>query len=317
MATDEKRMQLRGLHHVTAICRDAERTIAFYRDLMGLAVVHDGPSDDDPESRHVWFGAQDGRAGMLVSFMQYPELPTGVVGIGSTHHFAFMVDSAEEQEAWRDYLRGQGVECTDVFDRGAFRSIYIRDPDGHIVEIATSGPGFPTGGPKLLLHKAGTLPPVPASPGLLRGPAHARHCERVHRRDLRDVTAQATGQRAALAVGHRTNGLRLRHGNRSEEPSAARAAPPVLAQQQVGDRHALGLPRALEHDVPDSRLPLRDLPLELSPRQAHTIRLGKCAHVLRRRGRRCCVHGTSPLPAIPAGMVVICVCHPAPGTRRR
>ena len=147
MATEEKRMQLRGLHHVTAICRDPERTIAFYRDLMGLAVVHDGPSDDDPDSRHVWFGAQDGRAGMLVSFMSYPELPKGVVGVGSTHHFAFMVESAEEQEAWRDYLRGQGVECTDVFDRGAFRSIYIRDPDGHIVEIATAGPGFAAGGP--------------------------------------------------------------------------------------------------------------------------------------------------------------------------
>ena len=84
---------------------------------------------------------------MLVSFMHYPELPTGVVGVGSTHHFAFVVDSPEEQEAWRDYLRGQGVECTDVFDRGAFRSIYLRDPDGHIVEIATSGPGFPAGGP--------------------------------------------------------------------------------------------------------------------------------------------------------------------------
>src|SRR5215208_2684273 len=116
MATDEKRMQLRGLHHVTAICRDPERTIAFYRDLMGLAIVHDGPSDDDPDSRHIWFGAQDGRAGMLVSFMTYPELP-------------------------------KGVECTDVFDRGAFRSIYSRDPDGHIVEIATSGPGFTAGGP--------------------------------------------------------------------------------------------------------------------------------------------------------------------------
>ena len=70
-----------------------------------------------------------------------------MVGVGSTHHFAFVVASAEEQEAWRDYLRGQGVECTDVFDRGAFRSIYLRDPDGHIVEIATNGPGFPAGGP--------------------------------------------------------------------------------------------------------------------------------------------------------------------------
>jgi catechol 2,3-dioxygenase-like lactoylglutathione lyase family enzyme len=35
---DEKRMQLRGLHHVTAICRDLERTIAFYRDVLGLEV---------------------------------------------------------------------------------------------------------------------------------------------------------------------------------------------------------------------------------------------------------------------------------------
>jgi len=144
---DGKRMQLRGLHHVTAISRDLERTIAFYRDLLGLAIVHDGPSDDDPQTRHVWFGAQAGSPGQLLSFMQYPELPQGVVGTGSTHHFALVVDSADEQEAWRDYLRGQGVECTDVFDRGAFRSIYLRDPDGHIVEIATNGPGFAAGGP--------------------------------------------------------------------------------------------------------------------------------------------------------------------------
>jgi hypothetical protein len=35
-----------------------------------------------------------------------------------------------------------------VFDRGAFRSIYLRDPDGHIIEIATRGPGFtPPGAP--------------------------------------------------------------------------------------------------------------------------------------------------------------------------
>ena len=147
MATEEKRMQLRGLHHVTAICRDPERTIAFYRDLMGLAIVHDGPSDDDPNTRHVWFGALHGGAGMLISFMQYPELPKGTVGTGSTHHFALIVDTADEQRAWIDYLRNHGVECTDIFDRGAFRSIYVRDPDGHIVEIATSGPGFPAGGP--------------------------------------------------------------------------------------------------------------------------------------------------------------------------
>jgi glyoxylase I family protein len=137
-------MRLRGLHHVTAICRDLERTIAFYRDTLGLPIVRDAASDDDPEARHVWF---DGGNGTFVSFMEYGTMPEGVVGIGSTHHFALSVDSRDEQEAWRDYLRQRGVACTEVLDRGAFHSIYLRDPDGHVVEIATRGPGLGAGGP--------------------------------------------------------------------------------------------------------------------------------------------------------------------------
>ena len=137
-------MRLRGLHHVTAISSDIERTIAFYRDTLGLPIVNDAVSDDDPDARHVWF---DGGDGSFLSFMEYPSLPEGVVGTGSTHHFALRVESGDEQEAWRDYLRERGVECTDVLNRGSFQSIYIRDPDGHVVEIATSGPGFGAGGP--------------------------------------------------------------------------------------------------------------------------------------------------------------------------
>src|SRR5262245_10745133 len=89
---DEKRMRLRGVQHVTAICKDLNRTIGLYRDVLGLGIVHDGPSDDDPSARHVWFGTADGS---LVSFMQYPQLPEGVVGVGSTHHFALRVDTLE------------------------------------------------------------------------------------------------------------------------------------------------------------------------------------------------------------------------------
>ena len=137
MADDERRMQLTGLHHLTLICSDMDRTIAFYRDVLGLGVVRDGPSDDDPDTRHVWFGAVDGTPGRLVSAMEYPDLPEGAVGRGSTHHFALAVESAEELAAWRGYLLEQEVECSDIFDRGGFRSLYVRDPDGHVVEIAT------------------------------------------------------------------------------------------------------------------------------------------------------------------------------------
>ena len=141
---EPQRMRLTGLHHVTAICRDLERTTAFYRDVLGLALVEQGVNDDDPGTRHFWFGDARGAPGTLITFMEYPQLPDGVIGAGSVHHVAFAVDSADEQLAWRDYLREQEVECTDVFDRGAFSSIYVRDPDGNIVEIATRGPGFGT-----------------------------------------------------------------------------------------------------------------------------------------------------------------------------
>jgi catechol 2,3-dioxygenase-like lactoylglutathione lyase family enzyme len=135
--SEGRRMRLTGLHHLTAICTDLDRTTAFYRDLLGLKLVREGASDDDPDARHFWFSTGDGQPGTLISFLEYPQLEQGVVGRGTVQHFALAVDSAVEQEAWRDYLRARGVDATDVFERGGFRSIYLRDPDGNIVEIAT------------------------------------------------------------------------------------------------------------------------------------------------------------------------------------
>ena len=106
-------------------------------DLLGLALVREGTNDDDPDARHFWFGDAAGSPGTLVSFLEYPQLDEGKVGRGSTHHLALAVETVEELAAWRDYLRHHGHDCTDVMDRGGFRSLYLRDPDGHILEIAS------------------------------------------------------------------------------------------------------------------------------------------------------------------------------------
>jgi len=129
-------MSLTGIHHVTLISRDLQRTTAFYRDLLGLSLVREQRSDDDPDARHFWFGDAEGTPGTLLSFLEYPQMPDGTVGAGSTHHIALGVGSAEEQVAWRDHLRSRGVPCTEVLERELSRSIYVRDPDGHILEIA-------------------------------------------------------------------------------------------------------------------------------------------------------------------------------------
>jgi glyoxalase family protein len=134
---EPRRMRLTGLHHVTLISGDLERTTAFYRDVLGLTLVREAANDDDPGARHFWFGDAGGTPGTLVTFLEYPSMDEGRVGRGSTHHVAFGVGSSDELEAWREWLLSRDISCTDVLDRGGLRSIYFRDPDGHILEITT------------------------------------------------------------------------------------------------------------------------------------------------------------------------------------
>jgi glyoxylase I family protein len=133
---NERRMRIAGIHHITLLVADVERSLAFYRNVLGLRLVKQTVNDDDKAARHLIFGDEDGRPGTLITCLEYPDLDEGTVGRGSTHHFALAVESEAELAAWRDYLVSRGIPTTDVMNRSDFKSIYLRDPDGHIVEIA-------------------------------------------------------------------------------------------------------------------------------------------------------------------------------------
>ena len=133
---NERRMRITGLHHITLLVADVERSLAFYRNVLGLRLVEQTVNDDDRSARHFIFGDADGSPGTLITCLEYPDLDEGKVGRGSTHHFALAVDSPEELAAWKDYLAARGIATTDVMDRTGTTSIYLRDPDGHLVEIA-------------------------------------------------------------------------------------------------------------------------------------------------------------------------------------
>jgi catechol 2,3-dioxygenase-like lactoylglutathione lyase family enzyme len=139
---EARRLRIRGLHHVTVISRDVDRAVDFYRNLLGMRLVKQTLNDDDRSARHLFFGDDEGRPGTIVTCLEYPDLEEGAVGPGSTHHFALAVGTEEELAAWREYLTGRDVPCTEVLDRTYFKSLYLRDPDGHIVELATEGPGL-------------------------------------------------------------------------------------------------------------------------------------------------------------------------------
>ena len=136
--TDERRMRIAGIHHITLLVSDVERSLAFYRNVLGMRLVQQTVNDDDESARHFVFGDADGKPGTLITCLEYPDLDEGSVGRGSTHHFALAVEGEAELAAWKDYLDSSGIPTTDVMERSGFKSIYLRDPDGHLVEIAAT-----------------------------------------------------------------------------------------------------------------------------------------------------------------------------------
>jgi glyoxalase family protein len=99
---------------------------------------------DDPNSAHWYWGADGGRPGTLITYFERDPArePRAKMGGGQTHHYALAVADEASQQAWRQTLLEAGLRVTPVFDRVYFKSIYTSDPDGHIVELATAGPGF-------------------------------------------------------------------------------------------------------------------------------------------------------------------------------
>jgi glyoxalase family protein len=137
-------MRLRRMHHITAIGSDASRTEAFFTGALGLRTVKRTVNFDNPDSPHLYFAASDAGPGTIITYFAYPhgQMRPFRLGAGMTHHFALQVRNEEALVAWRDTLNDMGVPTTDVKDRVYFKSIYLHDPDGHVIELATAGPGW-------------------------------------------------------------------------------------------------------------------------------------------------------------------------------
>jgi glyoxalase family protein len=116
---------------------------------------------DDPKSAHWCWGVGDGKPGTVITYFErQPGVePRARMGAGQTHHFALAVPDEDTQLEWREKLMSAGMRVSPVMDRIYFKSIYTNDPDGHIVELATLGPGFVVDEEPSALGQALKLPP--------------------------------------------------------------------------------------------------------------------------------------------------------------
>ena len=152
-------MSIQGIHHITLVCSDAQRTVDFYVGVLGLRLVKKTVNFDDPGSYHLYFGNEVGSPGSAITFFEWPRAPKGHPGLGGTHHFALRVQDYTGLLKWKRRLVDLGLKVDGPLDRHYFKSIYFNDPDGTIIEIATDGPGFSVDEDPASLGSTVQLPP--------------------------------------------------------------------------------------------------------------------------------------------------------------
>ncbi|WP_427306087.1 VOC family protein [Cupriavidus sp. H39] len=143
-------LRLHGVDHTARPTWRLKETVTFYRDILGLPLIHTisargwGPSTH-PDFLHFFF---DSGRGSTIAFFYYlgSEEPAALAGrdrrpprpddhVFDATHTAWLVDTQEELLAWKTRLEARGVVVSAETAHEVIESIYFRDPNGYFIEI--------------------------------------------------------------------------------------------------------------------------------------------------------------------------------------
>ena len=133
--------QIRGLGPITLSVATLEPTDAMLRLALSMHRVRSYPVPEDPSQTVHVYSMGPGGAGAELHVAVRPDLPIARQGAGGVHHVAFRIPDAD-YDAWAEHLDRLKIGNSGKVDRYWFRSLYFREPNGNLFEIATDGPGF-------------------------------------------------------------------------------------------------------------------------------------------------------------------------------
>jgi len=131
-------MALLGFHHNTSVSSDIERTTEFLTEQVGIDLIKRTDYLDQAGATHFYYkAAPQVEDSAILTFFGFPGHERGRLGVGLSHHIALVAKDADAVAEWRQDLLAKGIDVTEVEDGSYFRSASFRDPDGHILQIAT------------------------------------------------------------------------------------------------------------------------------------------------------------------------------------
>ena len=133
---------IRGLHHNAYRCRDSEETRAFYEGFLGLPLtesleIRETKSGRKTETLHTFYKLGDGS---YLAFFEAPDMP---FEFKDQHDYDLHIALEVDPATLADMLakgKAAGIETRGVSDHGFIHSIYFRDPNGYVIELAAKTP---------------------------------------------------------------------------------------------------------------------------------------------------------------------------------
>jgi glyoxalase family protein len=151
--------QIRGLGPMTLSVPRMSKTERVLTEVMNMRKE---PVYSDPavSGRKVQvFAMGPGGAAAELHVVEEPGAPIATQGAGAVHHVAFRTPDRDGLTAWHERVSRFAMPNSGEVERYYFRSLYFREPNGILFEIATDGPGFAADEPLETLGEKLSLPP--------------------------------------------------------------------------------------------------------------------------------------------------------------
>ncbi len=125
---------LPGIHHVTAICDDAQQNIDLYTGVLGLRMVKQTVNFDMPDTYHLYYGDEQGHPGTILTFFSWPDQPKGRKGTGQVGTISFSI-LEESRDYWVERLTRHNVLIVGPNPHFGEKVLSIFTPDGLTLEL--------------------------------------------------------------------------------------------------------------------------------------------------------------------------------------
>jgi glyoxalase family protein len=123
-------MELKGIHHVSALTAKAPENYRFYTEVMGLRLIKKTVNQDDTSVYHLFYGDERGNPGTELTFFEIPMAGRNHEGNNSISAISLRVRNDKALTYWENRLNEYGILTEGIKDRAGRKTLAFRDKEG-------------------------------------------------------------------------------------------------------------------------------------------------------------------------------------------